>query len=312
MYIELFFTDDLLMDFITASLAAALMRRRPPVWRLLAVSAAAAAAACVSAYGAPFFRSLPARALQLALVSLAIPGRGLGLRLRAAGAVLAATFAVGGCAAAAVFLTGGSMNNGALIGGIGLRAGLIGAAAASLLPRAARGLRLRGAPDQTAELAFIYKGRRFVFRGMVDTGNSLTEPLTGLPAAVVFCPELEGAARLAVPVRTAAGRACFKGLRPEKTFVNGEETDCVIAFAADELEAGALIPPELAPNIRHRKGKIHGSVDENTAEALRKGLRRKPELSGDGRLAPAASRKGGGGAHRGGDGAGQRLSLIHI
>ena len=111
--------------------------------------------------------------------------------------MLAATFAVGGCAAAAVFLTGGSMNNGALIGGIGLRAGLIGAAAASLLPRAARGLRLRGAPDQTAELAFIYKGRRFVFRGMVDTGNSLTEPLTGLPAAVVFCPELEGAARLA-------------------------------------------------------------------------------------------------------------------
>lgn len=245
MYVELFFIDNFLMDFLIVRLAAALAGERTRLTRELAFTALSAAAACVSAYGNPLFMSLPARILQLALISGALRGRGIKRRIRASLIVLAATAAVGGCAAALVFFTGGAYKNGVLIGGTGLRRALAGAAAASLLPRAARAIRFKSPPPNRAELSVRHGGREFVFRGIVDTGNSLVDPLTGLPVAVVECKALECEARLPVPVRTAAGRTVLMGLRPERVTVNGEEADCVIALAPRGLADEALIPPAL-------------------------------------------------------------------
>ena len=246
MYIELFLADDLLLNLLILRLAAALVSVRPPMYRTAAAALLAALYSAAAAFLCPALLHPLLRLPLLAVISLGLPCVGFRGFLRNAGVTLFATFIVGGCATVLALITGGSFKNGFISGGIPLRLALITALAASLLPSAARRiLRRRLNNSSRARVVLLHGGQILRFDALVDTGNSLSEPVTGLPVAVISCERLKAFAHVPIPAETAAGRIVLMGFRPDGFSVNGREADCIVAVTERKLRAGAIVPPEL-------------------------------------------------------------------
>lgn len=250
MYVELFLLDNLLMNLLIVRLAAALLQVSPPLMRQTAAALLAAGYAAAAAYLRPVMGSLWLRPLPLVLLSLGLPFRGPRGFFACLAALLPATFCVGGAAVCAALLTGGRAGDGFISAGIPLRAALAGAAAASFLPRAARRLAAKRGGGSFARLSITQAGITRTFRAFIDTGNRLSEPLTGLPVAVVGCRALGRYADIPISVRTAAGRGTLMAFRPDSVSVNGLPAACLVAVSSAGLEHEAVIPPALVPRSK--------------------------------------------------------------
>ena len=83
--------------------------------------------------------------------------------------------------------------------------------------------------------------------GIIDTGNALSEPISGLPVIVLGAKrhsEFAQAANVPIPMRTAAGESLLFGLKPKKLLINGCPVEAILAVGA-KLDA-ALVPAVLA------------------------------------------------------------------
>lgn len=250
MYLELFLIDDLLLNLLILRLAAALVSVRPPIYRIGAAALAASGVSAAAAYLLPLLRSPFFRLPLLALMALGLPGKGLKAFLVNAAAVLTATFTAGGCALAAAYLSGGGMKDGFISGGVSLRILLAAAFAVSFLPRAIRSiLRRRILNEASAKVVLLHDGVPRRFDALIDTGNSLHEPVTGLPVAVIRCRALKAYARIPVPVSSAAGSSVLFGFKPDRFSVNGRETACIVAVTDEKTGAEAILPPELVKDF---------------------------------------------------------------
>lgn len=248
MYVEIFLIDNALMDLIAVRLAAALLSVRPPLARQAAFSALSAAAAAAAVYLVPQGARVLLLPLLLPLLALALPVKSLRGLLGACLAVGAATLLTGGCALAAALAMGGGGAHGVIRGSVPLRVFLVFAAAASFLPGAVRRFMRQGCTrGLSAGFTVEAGGLEWRFAAMVDTGNRLTDPLLGLPVAVVACRGLERFAHIPVPVVTPAGSTVLYALRPKRAAVNGTPVDCLVAVSKQALPADAILPPELVP-----------------------------------------------------------------
>ena len=248
MYIEIFILDNLLMDLLILRLAAALLEVRPPLFRQLGAGLVSALIAALAAFAVPALYSPWLRLPQLIPLCLGLPAKGPRGFAKALAALLFSSLAVGGCALAAAVLTGGGLNAGFVSGGISLRCALAGALAASFMPGAARKMLRRRLPKElSAELRIFTGSSEHVFTAAIDTGNRLTEPVTGLPVAIIRCAELEKRASLPIPAVTPAGSSVLWGFRPRRALVNGRPAALVVALTREALPAEAIIPPEVLP-----------------------------------------------------------------
>ena len=83
--------------------------------------------------------------------------------------------------------------------------------------------------------------------GIIDTGNALSEPISGLPVIVLGAKrhsEFAQAANVPIPMRTTAGESLLFGLKPKKLLINGCPVEAILAVGA-KLDA-ALVPAVLA------------------------------------------------------------------
>ncbi len=262
MYIELFLLDNLLMNLLIMRLAAALLHVSPPLYRQMAAVISAAAYAALAAYFKPVLAVLPLRVLPLIMMTAAMPAKSVRGFLTSALSILLATLAVGGLAFFIALAGEGSLDGGFIHAGVGLRKALIIAAAASCLPRIARSiLRRRIKNGLTVELAVVHRGLERRFAALVDTGNGVVEPLTGLPVAVVRCPAFKSFAALPIEVATASGRCVFYAFRPDKMSVDGVPVAGLVALAEGAFAAEALVPPELAAVTGVKKEELQCSKD---------------------------------------------------
>lgn len=244
MYIELFLLDNLLMNLLIVRLAAALLSVRPPLCREIGVSFIQALASALAAYRFPVLGSPLLRLPLLAVTALALPVKKLRALPSAMGATLFSTFTVGGLAVAVALLSRGTVDISRIRGGVALRAALVTAAAASFLPRAARRMLLRRSRGE-AEIVMLHGGFVRRFTAVIDTGDLLFEPVSGLPVAVIRCRALEKYAAIPISAETAAGKTTLYGFVPEKISVDGAEVVCVAAVTRAKLPADAVIPPSL-------------------------------------------------------------------
>ena len=124
---------------------------------------------------------------------------------------------------------------------------LVTALAASFLPRAIRRI-LRRKKLGMVTLTMLQDGKRRILAGMVDSGNGLYEPCTGLPVIVAYLPDLAGQAQVPIPVATVQGKQVLFGFRPQQLQANGTALEAWIALSPTPLQdVDALIPPGALP-----------------------------------------------------------------
>ena len=120
------------------------------------------------------------------------------------------------------------------------------------------GFRGKATGQQYVPVSIDHKGTRLNLTALVDTGNTLRDPVTGMEVLVVedgvawqllgLTPEqvahpIEAMANVPglrlIPYRAVGQRAgLLLGMRPEKLEMNGKERACVIAFAPQNLGQG--------------------------------------------------------------------------
>jgi stage II sporulation protein GA (sporulation sigma-E factor processing peptidase) len=288
-YIEAIFGLNFCVDLALLWLSGRCLGLRPAAARLLAAAAAGAGyALAVAASPGGVLAGFPAKLLVGALM-LAVAYRPGGLRawarlggIFALASTAAAGFTLAAAAGGAAYLTPGGA---AIILGrratrllpVGL---LLAGIVAALAGRAfAAGARRK---SQCVEATVEVDGRSTSFCGLVDTGNELCDPVSGLPVLVaeasVLAPVVPGEWREAlahgpgrlglpqddawlarlclIPYRTVASRGgMLVGFRPDRVLISskdgaGRATDRVVVAACPGRLGEAyrgIIPPSIAP-----------------------------------------------------------------
>ncbi len=258
MYLEAFLLDNFLMDLLLLRLAAAIAGRHVSGKRLMAGAAAGAAIAWVSLF-VPELISLPGKLLTGLLLTLAFPFTGRKAFFHTAASVYGAAFLTGGAAFAAAFCFGEAADNYLMLPEP-VRGLLAAAAAAVLLPPTVRQLRAgRRQSGFRCELVFSAAGREYRLAALIDTGNSLADPVSGRPAALVYMPELLHLADIPLPAAGIGGTALFYGFKPQKALVDGRETDLLIAVAETPLSGAEALLPAAAAELSNEKGEAYAS-----------------------------------------------------
>ena len=232
MYIELFLLDNILMDVLICRLAAAMCGRAVHMPRVLAFSLAGAIYGAF-AYLYPALNSLPCKILLCLIMAFALPAKGVREYIAGLAGMCAAAFIIGGAAFFAVYATGGVAND-SLVGGVPLRIMLFAASAAAAMPPIARRIRQRRIQNQQIHTA------------MVDSGSSLVEPVSGLPAAVAYLPGETG--NIPIPISTVQGSSIIMAFRPDSAEYDGTELDIMIAISDMPIHPQALLPPAALPD----------------------------------------------------------------
>ena len=246
MYIEIFLLDNLLLNLLIVRLAAVMLSVRPPLYRQTGAAFISALTAALAAYKLPWLGSPLLRLPLLALISAAIPFKGAKGLIIAMSATLVSTLIVGGGTFALALIDGGGFENGSISGGITLRTMLISLALMSLIPSAIRRiLRRRLAAQTSVRVLIAHKGILRRFDGIIDTGNTLAEPVSGMSVVIVRCPALKRFAKIPVPTTTAAGRTWLMCFQPDSISVDGREVECMVALTDERLSAEAVVPPEV-------------------------------------------------------------------
>lgn len=232
MYIELFLLDNAIMNLLIFHTAAALCTRPPKPLRFLIVSILGAVYAALAVQTEvlthPVLKVLLGLIMALCLcrrIRMDYPAAALSFFL--------STFLIGGVAWALAFMLGGEMQNGVLYASIPLRVALITLLAALCLPRTIRlWLRRRNKVSKELQLRLTHQGTERLLNAQIDTGNTLYDPLSGLPVIVVdpkFMPKSEKLRP--IPCSTVGGKRILYACK----------IDHVHAFLSDWVELSALV-----------------------------------------------------------------------
>lgn len=252
MYIEVFLLDNAVMDFLTLRTAQAALGRGAPVWRL-ALASALGACYSLMALRLPMLTSLPMKIASGMLMAFAFAPKDVWGFLKNALAVFMAALITGGAVTALAYSLGGGMENGRVIVGLPLRSALYGAALASMLPKLVRKVFARRIDGKMrVKLILTHGGFNYKLTALIDTGNTLTEPLFSLPAAVIYAPELSRFASLPIPFCTLSGSGELLGFIPDFLAIqSGNETQrlqAVVALSPSPISgADALLPVSALP-----------------------------------------------------------------
>ena len=254
MYIELFLLDNIVMNYLMLRIAGAICSVRIPLGRILLAAFAGALLAWIALFFPMLMASLPAKLLSGLLFAFAVPFKGIRGYMLSAGAMFISAFLTGGVAVCLSLALGGRLENGFMFASIPLRAALLSALAASLLPNAVRRLISRHAQSREGmEIHALIGGKEYKLQTLVDTGNLLREPLSGLPVAVAYLPELHAAAGIPVPASTVAGEGTLYALKPDRVWVSGSanvELPLLIALSKTPLHGADMILPAAVINYR--------------------------------------------------------------
>ena len=239
-YIELFLLDNMLMGYLILLCAEPFARAR--------LNKPLAAAVCgLEAVYAAFAMNVPAMTLlpfQLVLLSImVIPflPKTIKQAARCGGCVLLSTWIMGG-ASYMVFEQ---------VGPLPFRALLALSALSSFLVRPIKRLvakvRLSG---RDVKIRITAPGIERTVSGRLDTGNTLREPVTGLPVIVLYSDAAPKEGGYCVAYHTVGGGGVMQAVRGKARLVEGGEDvgerDCCVAFSPEPIaDCDAVVNAEL-------------------------------------------------------------------
>ena len=230
--IELFLLDNFLMDYLILKLAAVLNGKRMRSGLAIIFSAFGSVYALLSLTVCPILQHGAAKLLLGFCMAIPV-ARSRKKYVSALLYLYIAAFFSGGLMFALSITMGGSMRAGALMATVPIRAFLLSAALSAAAPRICRSiLAVVQARSRTVKVMMSFPDRTLELTALVDSGNLLTEPISGLPVVVVQKGLLPTGGR-PVPFRTIDGEGVLKALRPLSIQVCSEEWMEIDACAAE-------------------------------------------------------------------------------
>ncbi|MDR2515604.1 MAG: sigma-E processing peptidase SpoIIGA [Christensenellaceae bacterium] len=244
-YVELFLLQNFAMDALVLSLALRLSRRRPIFWRV-ALAAALGSGYALAAYWPPlrFLQGLLFRtACIVGMCGLALRGLTLRTWLRTSGFSLVALICLGGTGYGLMEMLGAR--------GFGLWQAIF-TAVLGAMAMAALSLPLGQARPEFRRRVNLRLGEEELdLVGLIDTGNALQEPLSGLPVMLI-APGLAKGLHLGklrpVPFTALGAEGVIDAFYPDSVFLEGEKMDWFVAIYPGELDCDALLPGSCAYN----------------------------------------------------------------
>lgn len=184
--LELFLLDNFLMDTLILCTAGAMCGKRQRAWGSALAAALGAIYAAVSFAAGGIWSSLPVKVLlSVAMITLSFR---FGTWRDAAICALCfylATALAGGITFATLSLLGGAFDSGAFVLPDTLRPALLAISVAAVLPRFVRRFLATRRLKTRAELRIHWPDRIETVLALVDTGSTLTEPISGLSVIIV-------------------------------------------------------------------------------------------------------------------------------
>lgn len=217
--IELFLLDNFMMNWLLLRLACAFLGSKPALWPIGCASAFGAIYALLSLSIWPYLAAFFPKLMLGAVMALPVTESWRAYP-RALLSLYGAAFLMGGFMLALVMLWGGNFRGGALVCTIPIRIALIAGCLCACLPRLI-GAMLRSIRHRALRVPLRVRlpDRSLELTALIDTGNLLTEPLSGLPVIIVrpgLLPELPGRP---VPYRTVEGGGVLYAIRPVGAWV---------------------------------------------------------------------------------------------
>lgn len=163
---------------------------------------------------------------------------------------------MGGLVLCVCILLGGSLRSGVLVGTIPLRIALLGAVLSAGLPRLFRMLKnMFDGRETHVQISIVLSDRTLALTALVDSGNMLTEPISGKPIVIVQHGLLKRPLENCRPVayRTIDGAGYLQTIEPKRIRVFYRRWHTVDAFVAESptpiagaeaILAASLIPAE--------------------------------------------------------------------
>lgn len=239
--IEWFLLDNMLLNAAVLLLAAAWSGVR--VRKLLgaALCLACAVYALLSLSVLPVLAYAPLRILPGGLLALGLRFEGWRAYLRGCACVLLSALLLGGLLLGLTYMETGAPTvagyaNGIWVGTIRTRVALLCVPLVCLLPRFLR--RIRSVARVRAlhvEVRFRLDKRVYCVRALLDTGNLLTEPVTGLPVMLYrACPHFSGGYPVPFESMGAAGEVLARRVQDAAVKLDGlwRPIDIMVAPAA--------------------------------------------------------------------------------
>ncbi len=272
--IEWFLLDNALMNAVTLMLAAALsgLRLRGAIAIVLCVLGAVFALLALSVW--PLLLTLLPKLAFAGVLALGLRFDGWQGYARGTLSVLICAMLLGGLMLSATLLWPESASVSGVAGGVvvstvALRAALIAVALAAMTPRMLRRLRTAARMREgRVALRLTMDERQMEVIALLDTGNLLTEPITGLPVLLLNrCPAFEAG----FPVRYCSmggeGELIARRARRAQILMDGawRDMDVMIAHApqyiagADALLGSGALPSPYAPRPAKNRGRNHGA-----------------------------------------------------
>jgi hypothetical protein len=247
--IEPFLLDNTLMNCCVYLLAAAWMGVRIRMLPTVGVSLLGAVYALISLFWVPLLRHPFLKIPSFLILSL--------LLFRRAGAFRAIPFLflsaalAGGTAMLLTIQLGGRVySDGTMIGTVPVRAALLSAFAALCLPRTIRTLTaMRKRHALHTGIAVELASHTYRLDALIDSGNLLKEPVTGLPVILIDPPV--DRPQMPVPFTKLSGSGVLYGERPRSvvlTDFGSAAVDCVCVQSPTPIgKAQAILPESLLP-----------------------------------------------------------------
>ena len=252
--IELFLLDNLMMNLLMLRLAYVLAGVKPFPWRMWLASSLGAVYALLSMTVAPVLSAFIPKLLlgaAMALPLLEAPRQ----YPKALLCLYVSACLMGGVMLGLAMLFGGSFRGGAFVCTVPVRLALLAGCCCALLPQVVmRMLRAIARRPLKVRLVMRFSDRTLELTALVDTGNLLVEPISGLPVIVVrpgLLPPCEGRP---VPYRTVNGQGILRAVKPDEIRVFQGYWHNVNAMAAESAyglkSADAIVGGEILTEKR--------------------------------------------------------------
>lgn len=270
--IELFLLDNLMMNYLTLRLACVFCNCSAKQWRMLLAAFFGAVYALLSMWKLPILRGLVPKLMLSLLMALPVAER-LKAYPKALLCLLLAACLMGGVMFGLLMLFGGELYHGAYVCTISVRMALLAACVCACLPRlVVGGLHAIRQRRCSVHICIRFADRTIALAALIDSGNLLTEPISGLPVVVVQPGILPKTQRVRpVAFRSVGGAGLLYAMRPAEMLVyqsHWRRVDAMVAESAYALKsADAILPATL---LTEEGRYMHAQMEPDDGEPVSK------------------------------------------